>query len=306
MAGRVSIGGKEMDLQQALEQMHNKLRELSEENEKLRADNGAAAADRGPTKNFGVLGSVEGFSGKPGESVTLFFDKLERAAELGGLSDSEKLHVAVLRLSGEAAEYFRSREECIHAANYEELKELLLQRYRSKRSARFYREMLINIRMSPGEDIETFADRIRKINSQTYEIDGAAEHVAATRFEADQRALDTFLRGLPGELGRQCRLTAPKIFDEAVQAAMRIQEVEGCFKERPQPTRHIFRAPREMACFNCGEEGHFARECKTRRRCHSCGREGHVARECRNRRRGEGNGNLNAAGADVAANRGPW
>jgi hypothetical protein len=186
---------------------------------------------------------VETFSGKPEESITAFLGKLERAATIGGLSEIEKLNVAILRLNGDAAEFFRSKEECREAKTYTDLREQLLLRYRMKRSARFFRELLTNMRRGAREGIEAFADRVRRVNVNTYDAGGSAEYAAATRFEADQRALDAFLNGLSGELGRQCRLTSPKTFDEAVEAAIRIQEVDHHSSVEEPERRHVFRPP---------------------------------------------------------------
>lgn len=290
MAGRVSLGGREVEVAEAVEFLVEKFE---------------AGASESARPSFSLLSNIGSFTGRAGEDITAFLDKLERAAELSKWSDAERLNILALRLDGDAAEYFRSREECRGARTYADLKKLLLERYTCKKSARFFREQLSLLRMDSREDVEAFADRVRKVNDRTYDASGSAEYVAAVRFEADQRALDAFLNGLPGELGRQCRLAAPASFEEAIRAAIRVREVERRPGDAPT-ARRVFRTPDGRACFNCGQTGHFMRDCRRGRRCFGCGQEGHLQKDCRRRRGPGGDQNLNGAGVGEAAESDPW
>lgn len=254
--------------------------------------------------NANLLSVVPVYSGDNRENIRTFFSKLEEVATISQWSEEDKLRVVRLKLVDRALEFATTSEICSAATSYGELKAGLIDRYRSKTTARFHREMLSNIRIQQNEEIEVFADRITRINSCTYELTEDQAVNKVLRQEADMRALDAFLNGLKGEIGRLTRLQFPSTFQEAVRKAVSIQEADRrvprvvesqkIFSGRHggenasgvrkpdthqrsvwhgtgqwQPIQGVKQEPRQSGpsqqeCFRCHKKGHIARNCRVR------------------------------------------
>ncbi|KAG8234641.1 hypothetical protein J437_LFUL006529 [Ladona fulva] len=120
------------------------------------------------------------------ESVGTFCEQLKLAAELSGWDGKETLRTAKLSLGGEAAEFARTKIECRKASTFGELN--LLKRYQSKKSSRFFRELLSTLRIGAAEDVETFEDG-EKSKRENHDKSNAEKVYSTLQYKIN---LDTF------------------------------------------------------------------------------------------------------------------
>ncbi|KAJ8897423.1 hypothetical protein PR048_002769 [Dryococelus australis] len=133
---------------------------------------------------------------------------------------------------------------CQEAERYEELRKYLLERFGRKHATRFYREQLSRLKILDNESVKEFADRIRKINANTYELE--ALESAINVIEDDKH---------PG-----------KEQDRSVKS----------------PGKSVVAVERNGdKCFFCHKVGYKLRDCRKRAKaCFGCGQIGHLVREC--------------------------
>lgn len=243
------------------------------------------SAVRSPSIDPSVANLITPFSGKTTEDVTIFINDVLAAAGMCNWSDETTLRMANLRLTGEAKTYVMYHETLGKASTFEQLAEGLRQRYRKQNSARFFREKLSGLTQKVGETVETFSDRIRKINAQTYELTQIPEADRVILREAENRALDVFLRGIPPEFSRRVRMENPEDLAAALRVATQLQEIDTVTRVRAD--KRIFAS--EKNCYRCGVKGHLKAQCN-QPQCYTCGRVGHKADACRIRKQNGGNG----------------
>lgn len=271
----------------------------------LKNDNNRLMQQLGSTRQAGtILSSLDSsaatlvtpFSGKPGEDVAVFFDDLLAASKIGLWTDEQLLQMTKLRLVGEAKSHVLYNEELRNALTFEELRKGLMKRFQRQNSCRFYREKLSAISQRHNEPLECFVDRIRKVNANTYQLTDSDIVNKVILQEAENRALDTFLRGLPAEMSRRVRAQFPKSLDEAVSIATAFGEIDVATGAGER--RNIF--PAGLRCFRCDQQGHIAKNCKLPQ-CGLCRRIGHSSRDCRARRDFDRRRPLNGNGGPRAA-----
>ncbi|KAJ8884182.1 hypothetical protein PR048_016039 [Dryococelus australis] len=229
MASKVTVEGKELDLQATLNHLASRLEGLERENSDLKRQVARMSVNLKGDKsdfsgtvpmhirNFTLLPTIPVFSGKPEDNVRVFFIVIEQAANVCNWSEIEQLAFVKLRLAG----------ECLsRGQNFEELKKHLLERFGRKHPTRFYRVQLNCLKILDNESMEEFADRICKINANTYELGSNNEQNEAIKHEADQWALDTFLDGLKGEVGKFTSISRPRTFKESLVSAINVVEAD--------------------------------------------------------------------------------
>ena len=146
---------------------------------------------------------------------------------MGLWEDADKLEIAILRLSDVAKQFYNGCLE-LHApgVTWENFKNVLRHRFRDTRTDQYHFMRLQTARQSRNEPIQEFADRCRALAQKTVckVNDPVAQRIHYEN--ADRMLLASFVAGLAGIPGRQCRFSNPQDLDQALKIALSVQEAE--------------------------------------------------------------------------------
>jgi len=87
---------------------------------------------------------------------------------------------------------------------------------------------------------------------------------------------------VPPPLPRIPRRERLRLHDAAMDNAVSGDATDDVFSlgSSRSAVKRVALSAEEDACFKCGETGHYAADCPSRRTCRKCGKEGHLARSC--------------------------
>lgn len=284
--------------------------------EQLKAQAQAAVV---PTrvKDLTTANLIDAWRGDGPVPVNEFFENIERAAQVGNWTETDKVSILKLKLKGPAALFLNSNAELKRVdITFTELREVFVERFRVKQLDQFHYVALQNAAQHKNESPEAFADRCKRLCAKTIRQVADAEQQKIINDEAERRMLAAYTNGLFGTVGQQVRYRMPATMAEAIQLAVTVAAVEA---RRPSyPNKNVFFA--QVTCFNCNRTGHIARDCRVRSsnknissksvrkpgkdeknclnktsnnksniECYSCHKFGHIAKDCRNSKRNHPN-----------------
>ncbi|CAB3408852.1 unnamed protein product [Caenorhabditis bovis] len=176
------------------------------------------------------------FGGSPNDTFSAFLRSFNDHANTAKppLGDLEKRNIFLTYLTDAArdrAEEFLEQES---EASFATLVNHLKVKYEDPVRAELSRQQLRTTNQLPGESVDEFAAKVRKLANSSY-LGYSREYIKA-------KTLEAFLDGLKYDIKFHVKASNPRTFEDALNSAVR-------------------NTPRQVKCYFCGRLGHMMANC---------------------------------------------
>ncbi|CAB3396632.1 unnamed protein product [Caenorhabditis bovis] len=176
------------------------------------------------------------FGGSPNDTFSAFLRSFNDHANTAKppLGDLEKRNIFLTYLTDAArdrAEEFLEQES---EASFATLVNHLKVKYEDPVRAELSRQQLRTTNQLPGESVDEFAAKVRKLANSSY-LGYSREYIKA-------KTLEAFLDGLKYDIKFHIKASNPRTFEDALNSAVR-------------------NTPRQVKCYFCGRLGHMMANC---------------------------------------------
>lgn len=168
------------------------------------------------------LNLIPEFNGNRGEIlIEEFLDRIEDIAGHAGWRNEDKLLCVKLKLTGEAAKFFKEQSGLKKETSFEAVKNALLENFQVKLPISSYLARLTTTCQLPGESSRKFFSRIEGLSYSCVPFSDKSTEFNNYRF---QLLLSTTLTGLRQEILQRISHAALTSYDEAKKQAISIEE----------------------------------------------------------------------------------
>ena len=140
---------------------------------------------------------------------------------MGRLTAKDKVHLAKLKLRGQAKIFYTAQSELrADDVTYATFRTAFVNRFKDKHTDQYHYSTLQTASQEKDESPEVCLDRLRKLCQRTIRRSDNAVEQAVINLEADRRLLAAFISGLIGTPGKHVRLQMPEKIDTALNMAI--------------------------------------------------------------------------------------
>jgi len=154
------------------------------------------------------------------EAVTLeeFISGIESSARIGRWEEADKVEITLLKFAGSAKTFNKACSELYaDGLTWPKFMTVFKNRYKDVHADQYHYMKLQTARQAKGEDPQAFADRCKELAGK---IICKVEDPVAQRIHnenSERMLLASFVTGLVGNPGTQCRYANPHSMDQALK-----------------------------------------------------------------------------------------